>query len=71
MKPTDIVRLLNDGTGTVVFKLIPARIPTIIESGEKQYLRALVNFTDNFEIFIHVKNECTCNTLKLFLYCSF
>lgn len=42
MKPTDIVRLLNDGTGTVVFKLIPARIPTIIESGEKRYLQALV-----------------------------
>ncbi|VDD87354.1 unnamed protein product [Enterobius vermicularis] len=45
MKPTDIVRLLNDGTGTVVFKLIPARIPTIIESGEKQYLRALADYS--------------------------
>lgn len=45
MKPTDIVRFLNDGSGTVVFKLIPARIPTIIESGEKRYLRALADYS--------------------------
>uniref|UniRef100_A0A0N5AJL0 MAGUK p55 subfamily member 7 n=1 Tax=Syphacia muris TaxID=451379 RepID=A0A0N5AJL0_9BILA len=49
MKPTDIVRLLNDGTGTVVFKLIPARIPTIIESGEKRYLYALADYSGHMD----------------------
>lgn len=43
MKATDIVRLLNDGSGSVVFKLVPAKIPTIVESGEKRFLRALVS----------------------------
>lgn len=43
MKPSDIVKLLSTGNGSVTFKLIPTDIPTTIDYAEKRYVRSLVS----------------------------
>ena len=41
MNPSDIVKLLNNESGTVVFKLVPAEIPASPLFGS-QFVRAMV-----------------------------
>ncbi|VDN51887.1 unnamed protein product [Dracunculus medinensis] len=47
MKPSDIVKLLSTGNGSVTFKLIPTDIPTTIDYAEKRYVRSLVDYSSN------------------------
>lgn len=44
MKPADIVKLLNTDDGSVIFKLIPAEIPSVVECDSPRYVRALVSY---------------------------
>lgn len=44
MKPADIVKLLNTDDGSVIFKLIPAEIPSVVECDSPRYVRALADY---------------------------